>query len=219
MEEENRTLLYWINFITFLSGALNVAGMLAFSISISHLTGNLSRVPIDIFLGNVQNLYKVLGVLIMFLCGAIVSGILIGEKEFKLKKRYGVTFIVMALIVGISNKLLYGNIVFMLILAMLMGLQNGLFIMYKGTVIRTTHITGSVTDLGIYIGHYLKGNKSVAWRLRFFTYNISSFTLGGILGVIGYKTFEENFFYFFSLAYVLVALFYFEIRRRYYSQV
>lgn len=215
MEKVNRTLLYWINSLTFLSGALNVTAMIAFSISVSHLTGNLSKVPIDFANGNISNLLKVAGILFAFLAGSAVAGFLIGGKEFKLKKRYGWTFEVMATLLILSYKLLYGSFSFVLLLGFIMGLQNGLFIMYKGTVIRTTHVTGSVTDLGIYIGHYLKGDKSVAWRLRYYVYNIISFTVGGGVGAIGYSLFLEKFFYFFIIGYIIEGAFYFRIRKKY----
>ena len=41
----------------------------------------------------------------------------------------------------------------------MIGVENGLFVSYKGVVVRTSHITGSLTDAGVYIGHYLKGKK------------------------------------------------------------
>ncbi len=41
----------------------------------------------------------------------------------------------------------------------MIGVENGLFISYKGVVVRTSHITGSLTDMGVYIGHCIKKEK------------------------------------------------------------
>jgi uncharacterized membrane protein YoaK (UPF0700 family) len=38
------------------------------------------------------------------------------------------------------------------------GLQNGLTSKYSGNVVRTTHLTGTTTDLGIALGHVLRGS-------------------------------------------------------------
>lgn len=41
--------------------------------------------------------------------------------------------------------------------ALACGLQNALTSKYSGNVIRTTHLTGATTDLGIAFGHILRG--------------------------------------------------------------
>lgn len=35
------------------------------------------------------------------------------------------------------------------------GLQNAMMSTYSGAVIRTTHVSGMFTDLGIFLGHFL----------------------------------------------------------------
>ncbi|MGX6591679.1 Uncharacterized membrane protein YoaK, UPF0700 family [Cetobacterium ceti] len=215
MDRINRTLLCWVNSLTFLSGGINVAAIVAYSITVSHLTGNLSKVPIDIENGDFTSLYTLMGILTMFLTGSTVSGVLIGEKNFTFGKRYGWTLEVMAFIL-IGGQIIFDggkNLIF--VLSFLMGLQNGLFIMYKGAVTRTTHVTGSFTDLGIYLGHYLKGDKSVLWRIKYYIYNIFSFALGGGVGATGYSFFSENFFYFLGIGYIIAGAFYFRLRKKY----
>ena len=49
----------------------------------------------------------------------------------------------------------------------MIGVENGLFISYKGVVVRTSHITGSLTDMGVYIGHCIKGKTEDKWKVFF----------------------------------------------------
>lgn len=40
-----------------------------------------------------------------------------------------------------------------------MGLQNAMVSHYKGTIIRTTHLSGVLTDLGLALGYIARGLK------------------------------------------------------------
>lgn len=62
------------------------------------------------------------------------------------------------------------------------GMQNALTSKYSSNIIRTTHLTGTTTDLGITIAHILKGRKDELWKLSIQMISIASFFCGGILG-------------------------------------
>lgn len=53
---------------------------------------------------------------------------------------------------------------------------------YSGAILRTTHLTGIITDLGSTLGHVLRGLKVDFPRLRLYAAVLSGFLLGGILG-------------------------------------
>jgi len=53
---------------------------------------------------------------------------------------------------------------------------------YCGLMIRTTHITGTVTDIGVMLGHRLRHRQVEAWKLRFLLLVVVSFGLGCWLG-------------------------------------
>jgi len=64
---------------------------------------------------------------------------------------------------------------------------------YSGSVVRTTHVSGMFTDLGIFIGHRLRGLAVNTRRLRLCLIIISGFRCGGIVGAyffqkFGYRT-------------------------------
>jgi len=72
--------------------------------------------------------------------------------------------------------------------AMACGLQNALTTTYSGNIIRTTHMTGTVTDIGIVIGKYiLKGEFQELWKLKILIPLFISFLIGGVISLYIYK--------------------------------
>jgi uncharacterized membrane protein YoaK (UPF0700 family) len=68
------------------------------------------------------------------------------------------------------------------VLAATCGLQNAMVTTFSGSVIRTTHVSGMFTDLGIYLGHKLRGIRADERRLRLSVLVISGFAGGGVVG-------------------------------------
>jgi uncharacterized membrane protein YoaK (UPF0700 family) len=81
------------------------------------------------------------------------------------------------------------------LLCFIMGLQNAVITKISKAEIRTTHITGLVTDLGIELGKLLYMNRSHAdqpvlanrQRLRVQGSLVLGFLLGGLVGALGFK--------------------------------
>ena len=72
-------------------------------------------------------------------------------------------------------------------------MQNALAATYSGAIVRTTHVTGMFTDLGVLIGQLLRGVRT-DWRpLKLYTLLISGFLCGGsisglLFSRLGYAT-------------------------------
>uniref|UniRef100_A0A6U0ENB9 EF-hand domain-containing protein n=1 Tax=Helicotheca tamesis TaxID=374047 RepID=A0A6U0ENB9_9STRA len=58
------------------------------------------------------------------------------------------------------------------------GLQNCMSSMYSANLIRTTHLTGTSTDIGLFLGQLLRGNFANTWKLGVLTSLAISFWLG-----------------------------------------
>lgn len=58
------------------------------------------------------------------------------------------------------------SIVFVWLATYCCGLQNSLTSKYSGNAVRTTHLTGASTDMGIAVGHILKGRKEELWKVK-----------------------------------------------------
>lgn len=64
---------------------------------------------------------------------------------------------------------------------------------------RTTHVTGLLTDLGIYLGKWLLGRERDAWRWQMYVMLFVGFLLGGILGGLSFSQFGLTALYFCAL--------------------
>lgn len=60
------------------------------------------------------------------------------------------------------------------------GVQNGISSMYSANLIRTTHMTGTSTDIGLFIGQWLRGNRQNLWKLYILMALAASFWFGGL---------------------------------------
>jgi uncharacterized membrane protein YoaK (UPF0700 family) len=79
-----------------------------------------------------------------------------------------------------------------------MGLQNATITKMSGAEIRTTHMTGIVTDLGIELGKLFYWNRSAMVvdahavianrsKLKIHATMLASFFIGRLMGAIGFK--------------------------------
>lgn len=98
------------------------------------------------------------------------------------------------------------------LLCFTMGLQNAIVTNVAGTVVRTTHLTGMVTDLGIKLGrmlysfanHESAANSVQMVKLTLLSSLVTLFFMGGVTGAVGYK--QVGFLFTLPLAAVLVTL-------------
>jgi uncharacterized membrane protein YoaK (UPF0700 family) len=83
-----------------------------------------------------------------------------------------------------------------LLLCYMMGLQNAIITKVSNAEIRTTHMTGNTTDLGIELGKLFYWNRGEATdekvvanreKMRLLAGLIGLFVLGGFAGVLGFK--------------------------------
>jgi len=72
------------------------------------------------------------------------------------------------------------------------GLQNAMVSTYSGATVRTTHLSGIFTDLGIYLGHRLRGLEVDALRIHICLLVASHFIVGATLGALGFMVWQER---------------------------
>jgi len=146
--------------------------------------------------------------------GCIASGYVLGEKEFNPGKRYGIMLFFIGIVLFLNFYFIEAERIFLQILSFLCGMQNGLFITYKGMTVRMTHITGGLTDMGVYIGNYLRKKHNDVWKIKFYLLLILGFFIGGIIGSLSYVNFGRNSFLLASGGYLSSGLLYFLWRSR-----
>lgn len=205
-----KTILLWMFSLIGLSGFLNVLVITLFSTTVSHVTGLLSYFSIAIVSRDSLKLNIVIVSILSYLIGSILSGFIIGTREFSFKKRYGyITFSIGVLILAAFEVLRTSDVKMVFILAFLMGLQNGMILNFKGVIVRLTHMTGNLTDLGVHIGYILKGkSRENLAQVMVPLVSIIVFVLGATLGgylflIIGVRAFTIA-----AIIYIASGLFY-----------
>ena len=58
---------------------------------------------------------------------------------------------------------------------------------YSGNAVRTTHLTGASTDMGIALGHILKGRHEEWWKVQMHGIAVVGFFIGGVLGFFAFE--------------------------------
>lgn len=169
------------------AGAVNAVAWLGVEHKgITHVTGALTEASTRVARLDLPAAGHSLAVIASFLVGALVSGVLIGDASLRLGRRYGIGLLVEgALLVAAYLARAHLDVAGAdHLAAAACGLQNALATSFSGAVLRTTHMTGVVTDLGLMLGHALRGRPIDGWRLWLYLALLGGFAAGGVAGAL-----------------------------------
>ncbi|NMK47426.1 DUF1275 domain-containing protein [Achromobacter sp. Bel] len=220
--QANRHLAY---FLTFTAGAVNAGGFLAVQQYTSHMSGIVSMMADHMALGGMIVVLQGLAALLSFLAGAASSAFLINfGRRSHLASEYALPLLLeAALLLGFG--LLGANLETLrwfyvpgtvMLLCYIMGLQNAMITKVSRSEIRTTHVTGMVTDIGIELGklfywNVAKGDaqtmppvRADRTKLTVLSLMVTLFFVGGVTGA--YSFFHFGFGSTWPLALLLTLL-------------
>ncbi|SDI35802.1 YoaK family protein [Paraburkholderia phenazinium] len=208
--------------LAFVAGAANAGGFLAVGQYTSHMSGIVSSLADNLALGEINAIVTGLSSLLSFLFGAATSAIMIswGRRQ-QLHSLYAMPLMLEATLLlcfGLLGTNLETHRVLFVpatvcLLCYVMGLQNAMITKISKAEIRTTHVTGLVTDIGIELGKFFYWNvgatsgsavRADREKLRILGSLLLSFLAGGLTGAIGFKHF--GFISTIPLALVLLTL-------------
>ncbi len=173
------------------AGVINAVGFLgAHHQALSHMTGTVSVLGLELGRANYPVALHALAILGSFFAGCLLSGMIISQGRLRLGRRYGVAL-------SLESAALFGAVLLLqrganagdYLAALACGLQNAMVSSYSGSTMRTTHMTGMVTDLGIACGHFLRGATVDWFRFRLYGVLLLGFFAGGVAGSIGFGRF------------------------------
>lgn len=195
--------------LAFVAGAVNAGGFLAVQRYTSHMTGVISGVADDLATGGFALALAGLVSLLAFVAGAACTALLVNwARQRQMHSKYA-----LALLLEAGLLLLFGLVgahldtlahllvpTAVLLLCFIMGLQNAIVTKISQAEIRTTHMTGVVTDLGIELGRLLYWNGTTAPdsvhfvranRDKLFIHSLvlGLFFVGGLVGALAFKHF------------------------------
>ncbi|TKT86246.1 YoaK family protein [Dyadobacter frigoris] len=187
------------------AGFVNAEGFLGFSVLTTNITGHAALLAEGIAQQNWQNAQVIVLWMLLFLAGAFTSGLSLSL--FGVHQRYSYSIPIVIEITILVFSALYGykydgtilsKIVFAGSLLFSMGLQNALVSLVSGSVVRTTHLTGTFTDLGIELAQLVNTNNNdrtvIHSKIKLKLFIICSFMSGAIAGAylfqrVGFKSF------------------------------
>lgn len=190
--------------LSFVAGATNAGGFLAVDRYTSHMTGIVSSMADDLVLGNLSLTLAGVVCLLAFVAGAMCTAIMVnwGLRQ-QLRSSYSLPLLLESAALLVFG--LFGTAiaawsqafvpVTVVLLCFIMGLQNAVITKISKAEIRTTHITGLVTDIGIELGKWVYLNRlqetapvrANRERLRIHASLVLGFLLGGLVGALGFK--------------------------------
>jgi uncharacterized membrane protein YoaK (UPF0700 family) len=193
--------------LAFVAGAVNAGGFLAVARYTSHVTGIVSAIADDLVLGQVALVFSGALMLLCFLLGAMTTAILSNwGRRHDLHGEYALSLVLEAallLVFGLLGTRLHLLQEWLvpataLVLCFVMGLQNAVITKISKAEIRTTHMTGIVTDLGIELGRLAYRNhdahrnarhtvRADREKLAIHAAILGLFLVGGIVGACGFR--------------------------------
>lgn len=179
--------------LSFVAGIVNVTGFLAFKQLTTNVTGHFALFIDDVanfefWKGTIYFLY-----IFSFLFGSFSSSFLIEKyKENKRLNVFALPTLIECLIlitIGIVSNFIamqYPDLVICTLL-FAMGLQNSFVTKISNAVVRTTHLTGLFTDLGIdisqlFFAKYNPQKEKLKSNIKLRIYIILFFFAGGLIG-------------------------------------
>lgn len=190
-------------YLAWIAGAENAGAFLGLHHYTSHMSGVVAALSDDLATGRLWLFAIGLVSLLSFFLGAVVTTILIRQaRERRMTSEYALPLLIEAVLVAVFSAAGGGIAAWNLLAAVAllcfaMGLQNAVITKLSDAVIRTTHVTGMVTDVGILAGRWLYGQMRPEQKLhahevlslRLLASLIGLFFLGGVMGAVAYKSF------------------------------
>lgn len=218
--QEDRRLALWL---ATSAGLLNAIALGAFGFFPSHMTGNTSHLSSEVSSTDLSDILFFGAIILSFVSGAIAARIIViwGIIHNVRLVFSQVLFVEGLLLAGVSLYEMYfhsfaTNQEIIIFLCGLMGIHNSTSTQLSGGRVRSTHITGTLTDAGISLASvmvamlrrdYSKDTAAQKSQLKTHLTTLFSFISGGIAGLILFREFGFHAMLALGLLLVIVAAF------------
>lgn len=193
--------------LAFVAGAINAGGFLAIQRYTSHMTGIVSGVADDLALGHAGLALAGVLMVAVFIAGAVTTTLLINwARRRRMRSEFALSLLLEAALLlafGLLGATLATTSALLVpataaLLCFIMGLQNAMVTKISQAEVRTTHMTGVITDLGIELGKLLYWNRAPEApdapmvranrdRLRLHLQLLGCFAGGGLAGALAFQ--------------------------------
>ncbi|MFV8318076.1 YoaK family protein [Mycobacterium sp. 23] len=196
MSAQSRMLAY-SSLLAMNAGWVNAVAILIMAVPVGNLTGITTQIGMDRAHPWRYESHVLLAILVGFLVGAALAGALLVSKRVPIGTRHAAVLAIQATLLllaaaGIEESdlksLILGSgieetAVQALLAASALGLQNGLTSSFRGMAVRTTHFTGTVTDLGLMLGRSRQEGID-KWKAAILSATLLLFLTGAVAGLL-----------------------------------
>lgn len=201
----------------FTAGTINIASLLIFLSFTSNVTGHYAIFAAEISQGNWTQVAVVAGWIFLFFFGGFVANLSV--INFNKKSKYFahalpiVLEILCLLVVGIYGQFYYKKTLgeteaLVALMLFATGLQNGLTASISNFSVKTTHLTGTTTDLGILASMFtqkkFRKNPELMGKAKLLLSIMTAYVLGAIFSGLTYYSLEFRVFYVISVCLLVV---------------
>ncbi|GBQ22718.1 hypothetical protein AA0472_0859 [Acetobacter estunensis NRIC 0472] len=197
------------------AGSINVAGFLAVGFYSANMTGNVSIIASALEQGKIEDVLLVAALIGTFVLGAFLATVLMNagrRRELRSIHAWSImleagllaalgVFVIIHPQENTQPVMVYG-------FSFLMGLQNATVTRISNARVRTTHVTGLLTDIGTELADWLGGRfvpldskerRDSREKLRLHAAIVLSFVIGGTIGAVFYTRWHGYFLVFVAL--------------------
>lgn len=204
------------------AGALNTAAFEVVGFFSANMTGNVSSLSDHLAKANFATGIFFLSIVCIFIAGSAFSTIIINAGRRKnIRSVYAFNIIIEGVglvllgIVELWLTPLSPGVLLILCLSFLMGLQNAVVTRISNARVRTTHVSGTSTDIGIELAMLFdvlrrkespKDASLYLERLGLHSFTLLSFLAGGIAGIWLFHALGYGFLIFIGVGVIFLAL-------------
>lgn len=204
----------------FAAGMVNIGSLLIFFAFASNVTGHYAILAAEIVKGNWYQVSVVFAWIFLFFFGSFVSNLIV--IHFNRRNAYVahalpiVLEIICLLTVGVYGQFFYQETLtesefLVALLLFAMGLQNGLTASISNSAVKTTHLTGATTDLGMLVSMLTKReyrmNKEIRGKAKLLSSIAAAYLSGAVSAGFVYLSLSFGMYYVVSL-FLIVVIFY-----------
>jgi len=155
-------------YLAWIAGFVNSGGFILLGTFTSHVTGNIGRASTDLAEGDFGAAASALILVLSFFLGSFGASLIIEGSSERMPQAYGIALSAQALLlmsfvfIAALSRATHARVLDAqaALLCMAMGMQNSLVTRLSGAVVRTTHLTGIVTDLGIEAARWYRWRRA-----------------------------------------------------------
>lgn len=201
----------------FTAGTINIASLLIFLSFTSNVTGHYAIFAAEISQGNWTQVAVVASWIFLFFFGGFVANLSV--INFNKKSKYFahafpiILEILCLLTVGIYGQFYYEKTLgeteaLVALMLFATGLQNGLTASISNFSVKTTHLTGTTTDLGILASMFtqkkFRKSPELMGKAKLLLSIMTAYVLGAIFSGLTYYSLEFRVFYVISVCLLVV---------------